>query len=204
MLLCMTSKPRLPFLDWWLLMMSPKPFRAQKVLVTFQANWAVTPPRGEECTPKVFGSADFPSSIGSDQRMLKIQLFSLARIFSDVSGREMFQRSLSPHLPSPMPPCTTRIRLPTRQAMGRRSKALCISPNILRPKSAPRSRKHSLLKPYFSFIKRSSWFPRISQTLSGSITFSASRSPTSSSWCRPRSTKSPLKTKVVPSLPGMP
>mmetsp|Transcript_124621 Transcript_124621/g.338545 ORF Transcript_124621/g.338545 Transcript_124621/m.338545 type:complete len:291 (-) Transcript_124621:350-1222(-) len=52
---------------------------------------------------------------------------------------------------------------------------------------------------------RSSWLPRTSQTCSGYATLSASRSPIVSSWCSPRSTKSPLKTKDgPPGSPGVP
>mmetsp|Transcript_116278 Transcript_116278/g.333923 ORF Transcript_116278/g.333923 Transcript_116278/m.333923 type:complete len:294 (-) Transcript_116278:159-1040(-) len=67
--------------------------------------------------------------------------------------------------------------------------------------ASPRSRRQALVKPYLSFIARSSWLPRTSQTLSGINTFIANKTPMSSNWCRPRSTKSPLNTKSV-SPPG--
>mmetsp|Transcript_14062 Transcript_14062/g.52759 ORF Transcript_14062/g.52759 Transcript_14062/m.52759 type:complete len:364 (-) Transcript_14062:2-1093(-) len=44
------------------------------------------------------------------------------------------------------------------------------------------------------FISEDSWFPRTSQTLLGYRAFKARRTTTVSSWCRPRSTQSPLKT----------
>eukprot|EP00446_Apocalathium_sp_SHHI-4_P073031 CAMPEP_0177555896 /NCGR_PEP_ID=MMETSP0369-20130122/68797_1 /TAXON_ID=447022 ORGANISM="Scrippsiella hangoei-like, Strain SHHI-4" /NCGR_SAMPLE_ID=MMETSP0369 /ASSEMBLY_ACC=CAM_ASM_000364 /LENGTH=127 /DNA_ID=CAMNT_0019042089 /DNA_START=51 /DNA_END=434 /DNA_ORIENTATION=- len=47
----MTSKPNPSRLDWWLRMISPKPFFAQKVFVTSQPNRTLVEARGDSCTP---------------------------------------------------------------------------------------------------------------------------------------------------------
>mmetsp|Transcript_22814 Transcript_22814/g.53357 ORF Transcript_22814/g.53357 Transcript_22814/m.53357 type:complete len:254 (+) Transcript_22814:602-1363(+) len=113
------------------------------------------------------------------------------------SGSWIVCRSWSFHLPSPKPPCSTRMRSERRHAMGKRSKQLWMSSKVLAPKVGPNFCMHSSLKPYFSFMARSSWLPRTKQILSGNSTLYVSRSPMTSSWCCPLSTKSPLKTKVV-------
>mmetsp|Transcript_78859 Transcript_78859/g.211750 ORF Transcript_78859/g.211750 Transcript_78859/m.211750 type:complete len:459 (-) Transcript_78859:284-1660(-) len=187
---CMMSIPRLSRLDWWLLMMRPRPLRAQKDFVTFQPKVDTAPPRGEACTPKT-SLLSVSSSIGSDHS----RLWTHASVLSSFSGRRIPRMSSTLKFPSPMPPCTHRMRSEIRQATGMTSKARWKSSNSLGPND-PSLWLHSSRKPYLSFMKRNSWLPRTSHTFSGSSTLNASSRPMTSSWCSPRSTKSPLKTNI--------
>mmetsp|Transcript_25488 Transcript_25488/g.76611 ORF Transcript_25488/g.76611 Transcript_25488/m.76611 type:complete len:201 (-) Transcript_25488:740-1342(-) len=196
----MTSMPQLSCLHWWLRTTSPKPFRAQNVFVTSQPNSAPRAPLGDSCTPNVPTSELVSSSsTGSDQSMLLTQYNSGVPSLAVVNGRSMRRTSSRLHRPSPMPPCKTRTRSATRHARGSWSKALWNSSNTWPPSSFPSLVVHSSMKPYLWFMILSSWFPLTSQTFSGRSTLRAKSKPTTSSWCAPRSTKSPLNTKCGPS-----
>mmetsp|Transcript_80655 Transcript_80655/g.204997 ORF Transcript_80655/g.204997 Transcript_80655/m.204997 type:complete len:239 (-) Transcript_80655:25-741(-) len=193
---CITSKPGLPLLDWWLRTMRLRPFLAQKTFVTSQPNCFATFPRGEACTPNTFASPSWlSSSMGSDHRMELIQSLSSLLRSSCLSGLLTFISSASPHRASPRPPCTTNIFSPTRQPKGSTSNTFCIKLRILNPKSWPNELKHSAAKPYLEFMLFSSWLPLTRKILSGMDTLSAKRRPTNANWCFPLSTKSPLNTK---------
>mmetsp|Transcript_47211 Transcript_47211/g.122018 ORF Transcript_47211/g.122018 Transcript_47211/m.122018 type:complete len:350 (+) Transcript_47211:2-1051(+) len=129
--------------------------------------------------------------MGSDHRMLWIHLSGCSG-----RGRLMFFRSFTFQRPSPMPPCTTSTRSAMTAPSGSWSKAFWMTSKTCWPQSLPKRSWHSCWKPYFWFMSRSSWLPRTSQTRSGSRTLSASSRPMVSSWCSPRSTKSPLKTNM--------
>mmetsp|Transcript_15920 Transcript_15920/g.43785 ORF Transcript_15920/g.43785 Transcript_15920/m.43785 type:complete len:253 (+) Transcript_15920:288-1046(+) len=195
----MTSNPLPFFLAWWLRITRLRPFRAQKALVTFQANrenrWR-DEDRGDSWTPNRSWLLSASSSIGSDHmRSLTHSSSGLLRSAS-FSGLFTDCRSGNLQVPSPMPPCTTSTRFPTMHARGIKSKAFCMISNTFGPKSLPNLVLHSSSKPYFLFMVLSSWLPRTSQTLSGSKTLSESNKHTTSSWWEPRSTKSPLKTNM--------
>mmetsp|Transcript_104570 Transcript_104570/g.301022 ORF Transcript_104570/g.301022 Transcript_104570/m.301022 type:complete len:319 (-) Transcript_104570:31-987(-) len=120
-------------------------------------------------------------------------------------GRRTRRTSFNVQKPSPMPPCTTITRSPTRHTSGNWSKALWNRSNNIGPNSMPSLSRHSSLKPYFSFISRSSWFPRTNHTFSGKRTFKANNKPKTSKQWLPRSMKSPLKTKFgAPRSAGLP
>mmetsp|Transcript_78506 Transcript_78506/g.206038 ORF Transcript_78506/g.206038 Transcript_78506/m.206038 type:complete len:250 (+) Transcript_78506:527-1276(+) len=100
-----------------------------------------------------------------------------------------------------MPPWRIRTCPSRRQASGIQSNTLATVVKTELPGSCPRRSTQALQKPagpMKRFISMSSWLPRTSTIRSGYTTFSAKSSTTTSSWCAPRSTQSPLKTYVVP------
>ena len=71
-------------------------------------------------------ATDRTASMGSDQRMLWIQRFSLLPSSSCPKGRRMARRSFRSQRPSPTPPWTQRIWPPTTQAKGNLKKGIAL------------------------------------------------------------------------------
>mmetsp|Transcript_80638 Transcript_80638/g.212659 ORF Transcript_80638/g.212659 Transcript_80638/m.212659 type:complete len:228 (-) Transcript_80638:407-1090(-) len=104
-----------------------------------------------------------------------------------------------------MPPWTIKILSLIRVANGRYENALPIISKIAGPSSGPIAWMTDSLKPYFTFMCASSWLPRLMKTLSGMAILSAKIISSSSTWCAPRSTTSPLNTTMGQStVPGKP
>mmetsp|Transcript_164148 Transcript_164148/g.526361 ORF Transcript_164148/g.526361 Transcript_164148/m.526361 type:complete len:213 (+) Transcript_164148:696-1334(+) len=186
--------------------MRSKPFRAQKPWVTFQPNLQAILPRGELWTPKT-PELELPSSssMGSDHSRFQIQWFESFWRSGWCRGRLTSRRSCTFHLPSPMPPWTTKILSLIRVANGRYENALPIISKIAGPCSGPIAWMTDLWKPYFKFMCASSWLPRLMKTLSGMAILRAKIIISNSTWCAPRSTKSPLNTTTGQStVPGKP